>query len=142
MALLGAIYGAKGFLFYSYTDTVTRYENVLAGSSRPEWEKLVHVVQELKRLEPFLMNAEPGPVLLSESGDGTVSCRTFRLPDGQIRVLIVADSGPARAIFRLDDPAKLTSRFGLTRRLPDGRYEFSTEQVDSDILEGMPAERH
>lgn len=142
MTLLGAIYGAKGFLFYSYTDTVARYEKALAGSSAPEWEKLVRVAQEMKRLEPFLMNAEPGPVELSANENHTVYRRTFRLPDGRVRVLIVADSGPAHAIFKPDDPVKLVSRFGLTRQLPDGRYEFRSEQANSDILESEPADRH
>jgi|GEM_PF-3170766 len=142
MTLLGAIYGAKGFLFYSYTDTVTRYEKALVGSSAPEWEKLIHVAKEMKRLEPFLMNAQPAPVALSANEDHTVHCRTFRLPDGQVRVLIVADSGPAHAIFKLDDSVKLVSRFGLTRQLPDGRYEFRSQQVDSDILESAPTDRH
>ena len=141
MCLLSVIYGAKGFLFYSYMDAAQRYEAARPGSSAAELQKLYHCAGELKRLEPFILEAESRAVPQSGPVNPTIHCRYFRLPTGEVRIVIVADNAtPGKAVFRFNGTGKLISRFGLTRPLPDGSYEFSSARIDSDILESVPAD--
>ena len=131
IALLEAIYGARGFVFYSYFD-------LLAGPDedqyRIRWPELKAVAAELKALEPFLLSKWPirTPAIGTESGE--INAGTFQSDDGRTAVLISAiGPGPAEATLEVGI-AGLQSRCGNTTEIAPGVYRFAGEDICGDIL--------
>ncbi|MEI3002581.1 MAG: hypothetical protein V8T86_17125 [Victivallis sp.] len=65
---------------------------------------------------------------------GEVLARAF-VKDGKARVVVTSLGEKARALITVPGHAGLKSRFGKIRNLGNGRYEFSADAIDSDILE-------
>ena len=132
--LLGAIYGAKGFVFYAYYD-IAAMEKRAPERGEQDWNNLTETVQLLRDLEPWIMSTEKAPAVTVESTPANeVFARAF-IKDGVVRVAIASLGKPCKAIITVPGHAGLTSRFGKTRDLGDGRYEYTSDAVDSDVLE-------
>ena len=43
MVLAGVVYGAKGFIFYSYMDVFRRIQKYAPGSEKAEWPKSLSI---------------------------------------------------------------------------------------------------
>ena len=135
MPLLAAIYGAKGFIFYMYDSATVRLDRRWPGRSEKEWPKIVQMVQMLRELEPFLLSAAPAPdVQVSGAPEEETVARAFASDSGELRVVIVSLGAPCKAVIHVDCGRELRSKFGKTRRIAPGKYEYRASAVDSDIL--------
>ena len=132
--LLGAVYGAKGFVFYAYYD-IAEMERRAPERGEQDWNNLRETVQVLRDLEPYIMSTESAPAVKVESAPaGEVYARAFT-KDGKTRVAITSIGRKCKAVITVPGCADLKSRFGKTRSLGASRYEFAADAVDSDILE-------
>ncbi len=126
MTLLEAIFGAKGFIFYSYMDIGT------GGVAFDEhWARVLELGRTIKALEPFILSIEPAPPFELEVREGDVHARAFAA-GGEIRLAIAGvGPGPARAVIRID--AEVVSATGATRKIAPGVYEFTGGDICYDI---------
>ena len=132
--LLGAIYGAKGFVFYAYYD-ITAQEKRAPERGEQDWNNLKETVRLLRDLAPWIMSTEKAPAVTVESAPaGEVLARAF-VRDGKVRVVIASLGKACKAVITVPGSAGLKSRFGRTRDLGGGRYEFTSDAIDSDVLE-------
>lgn len=132
--LLGAIHGAKGFVFYAYYD-ITAQEKRAPERGEEDWNNLKETAQLLRDLEPWIMSTEKAPEVTVESAPANeVQARAF-VKDSRVRVVITSLGQPCKAVVTIPGVQGLKSRFGRTRDLGGGRYEFAAGAVDSDVLE-------
>lgn len=132
--LLGAIYGAKGFVFYAYYD-ITEMEKRAPARGERDWNNLKDTVQLLRDLEPYIMSTEKAPEVKVESSPAKeVYARAFA-KDGKVRVTVVSLGTPCKAVITVPGQPNLKSRFGKIRNLGGGRYEYTAKAIDSDLLE-------
>ena len=142
MALYAAMLGAKGFVFYSNFDICQRYDNLLPGSGEREWAKVVEMVKPVKALEPFILSTkQPLPLAVESEPKEAVEAGLLFDDAGNCRVIIIGTGGKATGTFTLPENVlkrktePLRSTFGKTKPLGNGRYTFTADAVDSDILE-------
>ena len=142
MALYAAMLGAKGFVFYSNFDIMQRYDQLLPGSGEREWAKVVEMVKPVKELEPFILSMrQPLEIAVESEPKDAVEAGALFDDAGNVRVIIIGTGGKAKGTFTLPESVTklnkepLRSKFGKTKSLGSGRYEFVVEAVDSDILE-------
>lgn len=130
LALLAAIRGAKGFLFYSYFDLGRPAFRAATRSRR--WADLCRVGQTLRALESVLLADTPAPLFTLRVTQGEVEARAFRDDAGHTAVLLAAiGPGPCRAELTLEGAFR--SQCGHTEQV-DGRYVFHGEDVCGDVL--------
>ena len=88
-----------------------------------------------KELTPFFLADEaPKPVKLESTGKSKVEAK-LHTADGKTIVVITSD-GPGAGVAVLNVGRDgLKSRFGKTKALGGGKYEFRGENMSSDILE-------
>lgn len=135
MSLQCAIQGAKGFIYYSYSDL----SGVISAIAKPDfdrrWPEVCRVAAEMTALEPFLLGppADLDVAVTVEAGE--VSAKAFRDARGRVRIL-VASLGPGEgtAVLTIDGGRTLTSRFGTSTSLGGGRYRFRGTDIAADIL--------
>jgi hypothetical protein len=143
MSLYAAMLGAKGFVFYSNFDICQRYEQILpkSGLAEREWAKVTESIKPLKKLEPFIMSSQkPLPIAVESEPQGMVEAGALLDDNGNYKVIIIGIGGKAKGTFTLPEKilqskSELHSLFGKTKSLGNGKYEFTCETIDSDILE-------
>ena len=119
-SLICALYGAKGFVFYSYFDMKNRAEKLMKGSFAREWPKLVNVVKTLKELEPFIMSSREIEFLpVKQTGKGTVKAALFTADNGNRAVVAVAVDEGASGLISLPPDWRGTKSF----RFAPGRID-------------------
>lgn len=147
MALLPAIYGAKGYLFYSYQEL--RYVHGSMDETEKmiefcrEWPKVCAMGKVLRELEPFLLSLKKAPEVKVETAQGKVKARAF-VDDSekQIRVLITGiGPGDADAILTIPGKTDMKSQYGKTENLGGGKYRFKGTDICCDILYGKDDEK-
>lgn len=132
IVLLEAIYGAKGFVMYSYFDLKRGPDRELFDR---QWPKVCRVAAELEKLAPYLLGDPAGPAFDCRMLDGQLAVQSFTADDGRQAVVIVAPSKEGgRAELDLPESGRFHSRFGRTVRQPDGSWRFASEGVGCDIL--------
>ena len=132
MALLYAVCGAKGFVFYSDFDLYHRAEKLAPGRRDTEWSKVCRMVEVLKKIEPYLMSGHPAERIRIESRIHA-QARGFADEQGKYCAVIAATDRNAKLTFTV--PGKhLVSLFGRTRDLGNSRYEFNAPEIASDVL--------
>ena len=133
LPLLGAIYGAKGFAFYSYHEIFHQGEIVQPGFSKIFWPRVVGAVQTLKRLEPFIMSTEKAEQRPLDTTAGALRSRIFTA-DGKTAVVIVAIKDELnRGSGVLPAGKRFVSLHGRSK-IEGGKFFFSSPGVDYDIL--------
>ena len=139
MALYAAMLGAKGFVFYSNFDILLNYDKLLPGSGKREWAKVVEMVQSIKELEPFVLSTkQPLEIVVESEPKDAVEAGMLLDDAGNLRIIVIGTGGKAKGTFTLPEEfrsASPRSKFGKTKSLGSGRYEFVADAVDSDILE-------
>lgn len=132
LALLAAIRGAKGFLFYSYFDLPNpAFE---PGGRARRWDNLCRVGQALREVEPFLMADAGDQQFTLRVLEGQVEARAFRNPAGQECLLLVAiGPGPCRAEVEMSGGKAYISQFGRTAVQGNG-YLFTGTDACADVL--------
>ena len=140
LALVQAIHGGKGFVFYSYFDF---FRGPAGTEAEPElaekrWRDACMAAGELKKLEPFLMAEADGPAVEIVESEGKFRARCFTDGNGNYRLLL-AGVGPGRTAgtLRVKLPEGLTfrSRTGNTEQRAPGEFRFTGNDIASDIVE-------
>ncbi len=134
--LLALNFRSRGIVFYAYESVFTHQERRDPGSSKWFWPRVANVIKLLNGLEKFfLADQEPRPVKLTSTGASKVEAKLHTANDGSRIVLITSDGpGEGRAVIDTGITG-LKSRFGFTRELGSGKYEFTANNIASDILE-------
>ncbi len=134
MPLLAAIHGAKGFIFYSYYD-LRKVDQFLPGAFEREWNKVREMTAVMKELEPFIMSIETAPeVNVKAFPENSVHASAMSDDNGNLRLIIVGLGGKTRGLITVNDTRPLRSKYGLTKRIAPGKYEFTADKVNSDVL--------
>lgn len=140
LALVQAIHGGKGFVFYSYFDF---FRGPAGSDVSPElaekrWSQACFAAGELKKLESFLMANQDGPVVETLKSEGKFRVRCFADGKGNFRLLL-AGVGPGRTAgtvrIKLPENLKFHSLFGRTAQIGPGRFQFSGNDITCDIVE-------
>ena len=137
MALLAAIKGAKGFIFYSFHD-LRRAERFEPGSFKRRWPQIAELAGLLKSLESFILSIKKAPRVTVEmlSGDkGQVQARAFVDKNGKVMIM-VSGNGPGenKAEITIKSNVELKSKYGRCHRVGKGKYLFCGDNICSDIL--------
>ena len=134
-ALLSLNFRARALIFYAY-ESVRRHDKFDPGASKWFWPRVKAVTLLAKELSPFfLATAVPTQVKLTSKGESFVEAKLHKADDGKEIVVITSD-GPGAGVAVLDVGRDgLKSRFGLTKALGNGKYEFRGMNMASDILE-------
>lgn len=132
LPLLGAIYGAKGFVFYSYHEIFFHGNNVHPGFSDIFWPKVVKAVSVLKMLEPFIMSTETPAQLTLNVTAGAVRSRVFTV-NGKTAIVLVGLQDAANAASGTLPAGKFTSFSGKSK-IENGRFTFAADGVNYDVL--------
>ncbi|MDR2117112.1 MAG: hypothetical protein LBP87_12100 [Planctomycetaceae bacterium] len=144
MPLYAAMLGAKGFVFYNYSDVCAHYGVHLppnSGIPEREWTKVVEMVKPLKELEPFILSTKKPQLITVESEPkNAVEAGVLLNDDGDYRIIIIGTGGKVKGTFTLPENLRqmkneFRSKYGKTKSLGNGKYEFTANGVDSDILE-------
>ena len=133
MALLHAIHGAKGFIFYSDFDLRKPPEHLRYDQ---RWQELCQAGQVLKELEPFIMTDQPRIPLFVKTLQGRVDAAALQSPQGDIALLLVSplrDGGTAE-ISSVKLLIRMVSKYGRTKEIAPGIYRFNGGAAGYDIL--------
>ncbi len=130
IALLEAITGARGFIFYSYFDL---HVDAATHPFAERWVEVCRVAELLRGLEGFLLSERVAPELELTVRSGTVRAAAFAAEDGRKAVLIACAAG-GEAALRIEGGASLRSLYGNSRLQPDGSWLFQSNEADSDVL--------
>jgi hypothetical protein len=139
MTILSAAMGAKGFIFYNYSDFKRAAKFADEKTIGERWVELTKVARLMRGLAPFILSPErlapPQIRKVSTTGEAVVKAAVFK-HDGQICVL-VASSGPGKVVACLSSPAfsgkTFHSMFGRTKMDGDC-LEFTGVDICSDVL--------
>ena len=135
MALLGAIYDAKAYFFYSYHHCFYYSEKLTPGYAETHWEHVKGAVAIINELTPYLLSREIAPETAVKQTDGPkVLARAFS-HGGKTAVVITADGpGEASAEITVKGKPGLKSKYGRTTETAPGIYRFNGLHIDSDVL--------
>ena len=135
-ALLALNHRARAEIFYAY-EAIRKQEACDPGSSKWFEPQLFAVIRLLKELEPFfLADDAPQTVKVIPAKDAPSLVEAKIHTAGKRAVVVITADGPgkAQAILKVGR-AGLKSRFGRTKDLGNGDYEFTGMDIASDILE-------
>ena len=132
--MLALNFRARGIVFYAY-ESIRRHEPFDPGASKWFGAQVKRICLLAKELTPFFLAEEPPkPVALESTGESQVEAK-LHTAEGRTIVVITSD-GPGDGVAVLDVGRDgLKSRFGKTRPLGGGKYEFRGVNMSSDILE-------
>ena len=133
--LLALNHRARAVIPYAY-NSVARHDAYDPGASQWFWPRVANVMRVVKDLEPFFVETEEPVKLFEEKvGEAIVEARLHKADD-QRQIVVITSDGPGnvKAIIKVGK-AGLKSRFGHTKDLGDGSYEFTAQNTASDVLE-------
>jgi len=135
MSLLCAIQGAKGFVYYSFSDL----SGVISAIAKPDftrrWPEVCRVAKTMTGLAPFLLSDHAGPDVAVTAEEGSVLSKAYKDAEGRIRVLVAGvGPGQSQALLTVGTQTPLRSVYGACSRQRDGRYRFRGTDLCSDIL--------
>ncbi|MBO4489920.1 MAG: hypothetical protein J5944_01005 [Lentisphaeria bacterium] len=136
MALLGAVYEARAYFFYSYHHIFYLGEKNDPGHSEEAWKNAVVGAKLISSLAPWFLSTEPAPeAQIKQISGAEVAARAF-VHEGKPLVVITAD-GPDECEAEITIPGftGLKSRYGNTQEVAPGVYRFKGLNIDSDVLE-------
>ena len=135
MALLGAVYEARAYFFYSYQH-VFYLEKIDPAKAEETWKNAAVGAKLITSLAPWFLSTEPAPEAnVRQISGAEVAARAF-VHEGKPLVIITAD-GPDECEAEITVPGftGLKSRYGNTQEVAPGVYRFKGLNIDSDVLE-------
>ena len=133
MILLSAGYGAKGFVFYTYTP-ICKPDPKLDGDTAENLKTVQEGIAMLRELEPFLLSGKPIKRLPVKAVKGDIRAWEFSDNGGGRRIAVLAlGPGSAEAEITVGSPEKLKSVYGKSV-LKNGKWLFRAENIDCDII--------
>ena len=134
MVLLAMNMGAKGYCFYSHHPIFNQQEKHDPGSSKWFWPQVANVAKLLRELEDFFFTDDVISIPCTVSGTNLVEAKFYRTGKKNCVVITCDGPGKAKAGFRIPGNPELKSRYGHTVRQEDGSYEFTGNDIGSDVL--------
>lgn len=135
MALLGAIFDAKAYFFYSYHHCFYYSEKLTPGYAETHWNNVKNAVAVINELAPFFLSREEAPKTSVKQLNGPMVLARAFVSEGKTAVVITADGpGEATAEITVTGKSDLKSRFGRTAEIAPGIYRFKGLHIDSDVL--------
>lgn len=133
MNFLYIIYGAKGFIFYSFMD-------LFRGPDKKQFDKkwpvMCEAAKQLKDLQGFILSDYPAVTPKVKVLKGDVKAKLLKDENGKYALIIAAvGPGPAKAEITVPKALKLKSKFGKTRAVSTDKYLFEGSNIDSDLLQ-------
>ena len=133
LPLLGILYGAKGFVFYSYHEIFVHGENVQPGFGKIFWPRIAKAAKTLKMLEPFIMSIEKAKQIKLNITSGAIRYTTLTA-NGKTAIIIIAlKDTPSKASGSLPQGKQFVSLNGKTK-ITGNKFEFTSSNVNYDIL--------
>ncbi len=135
-ALMMAACGARSFIFYAHQGLVKMVEP-FGISYEDLWKEACELAQMIRDLEPYLLG-DPLPIAPSlEVRSGTPKVQVLTSNEGKQAVIISTegDTQMTDIVIQLDANRKFQSKYGKTKSLGDGKYQFTCEYMDGDVLE-------
>ena len=125
---------ARGILFYAY-ESIRRHDKFDPGASQWFGAQVKRICLLAKELTPFfLADEKPTVVKLESTGESKVEAK-LHTAAGKTIVVVTSD-GPGEGVAVLDVGRDgLKSRFGKTKALGNGKYEFRGMNMSGDLLE-------
>jgi len=132
--LLALNFRARGIIFYAY-ESIRRHDKFDPGASKWFGAQVKRICLLAKELTPFfLADEKPTPVKLESTGKSKVEAKLHSV--GGKTIVVVTSDGPGEGIAVLDVGRDgLKSRFGKTKALGGGKYEFRGMNMAGDLLE-------
>lgn len=132
--LLALNFRARGIIFYAY-ESIRRHDRFDPGASEWFGPQVKRICLLAKELTPFfLADGKPRLVKLESTGESKVEAK-LHTADGKTIVVVTSD-GPGEGVAVLNVGIDgLKSRFGKTKALGGGKYEFRGMNMAGDILE-------
>ena len=132
--LLALNFRARGIIFYAY-ESIRRHDKFDPGASEWFGAQVKRICLLAKELTPFFLAEEkPTAVALESTGASKVEAKLHTA--GGKSIVVVTSDGPGEGIAVLNVGRDgLKSRFGKTRALGDGKYEFRGMNMSGDLLE-------
>jgi len=135
MQIDALIAGAKGIIMYSWFDL---QKPEVSGNFANRWPDIVRVTALTKKLGAFVLGDPAPPKFGMRIHSGEVVARGFTADDGRQAILIAAAGpGKSEAIFSLP-PGEWQSECGNTGKESSGKWRFSGQDIDSDVLWKKP----
>lgn len=133
--LLALNHRARAVIPYAYNSIATQ-EKYDPGSSKIRWPLISNVLRLTRELEPFYVaTAESVELYKKMVGESMVEARLHTADDSKQIIVITSDGpGEVKTVIHIGKSG-LKSRFGHTKDLGDGTYEFTAINTASDILE-------
>ena len=147
MMMICLLDGATGIAPWTYPfpwkdDTWQRFrERGMADYPQKLWVKIKDAASAVKLLSPYLIADQNNvPAIKIENQDkGKVRAKLYRDTKGKYALVIVGcGNGASKSIITLPAGIKLKSVYGNTRDLGQGKYLFTSADLDSDILVENP----
>lgn len=130
MALIAAIHGAKGFVYYNYAYLGS--PKLPKESYAVQWKEFSKTVKALKNFQSFILSDTAPKQLVVDTLSGTVRVAEFTANSGE-KAIVIVGVGPEVSKAMLKGEGDYRSAFGKTLKA-DGKYIFSGEGICSDIL--------
>lgn len=110
-------------------------------SDYPEnfWGKIKNAASAVKMLSPYLIAQQKNipAVKLENQGKAEIRTRLYRNAAGK-HALVIVGCGASKGIITLPAGLKFQSKYGHTKSLGQGKYLFTSTDLDSDILAEVP----
>ncbi len=133
--LLALNHRARAVIPYAY-NSVARHDHYDPGASVHLWPKIADVLKLTKELAPFFLeSAEPVRLFREKVGSSLVEACRHTADDGRQIIVVTSDGPGAVNVIIPVGRTGLKSRFGHTKDLGDGVYEFSAVNTAADLLE-------
>ena len=135
-ALLALNHRARAVVFYAW-DSIFKHDKFEPGASKWFAPRVFNVVKLLRELENFfLADDAPKPieVVPAEGAPSRVEAKLHTAGERTIVVVTADGPGKAQATIKVGRTG-LKSRFGRTKEIGGGNYEFTGTDIASDILE-------
>ena len=135
-ALMMAIYGARSFIFYAHQSAV-KTPKLFEKPFDEIWKDICAVGQTMRDLEDYLLGDALPVVPQMDVKIGKPHIQVLTANSGRQAVIIstVGDSKMTVVEFQLDPKRKFVSKYGRTTSLGNGKYRFSCQYMDGDVLE-------
>jgi len=132
MNFLYVIYGAKGFIFYSFYDF---FRGPDKQNFQKNWPITCAAAKQLKDLQSFILSDIPAQYPQIKVMKGKVKAVLMENEQGK-HALVIAAIGPGQAEAEIIIPKtiKLKSKFEKTKEISSGKYHFKGSNIDSDLL--------
>ena len=136
--LLSLNHRARAVIPYAY-NSVGRHDAYDPGASQRFWPLVSNVMILLKELEPFFIETAESTKLFEERIGASVVEARLHTADNQRQIVVITADGPGevKAVIKVGRKG-WKSRFGHTKDLGDGSYEFTASNTASDVLELKP----